>query len=58
MIKSTDGGKTWKKFMPERIEIYSWFRDIVSIKGKFIAIGGMGTILGSEDNGQSWRKIS
>ena len=58
MIKSTDGGKTWKKFMPERIEIYSWFRDIVSIKGKFIAIGGMGTILVSEDNGQSWRKIS
>jgi len=56
MIATTDGGKTWQVFAPEGIVLFSWFRDLTTIDGRFVAIGGLGTILISDPEGQKWKE--
>jgi photosystem II stability/assembly factor-like uncharacterized protein len=57
MIKSTDGGKTWEVFTPGDLILYSWFRAIEHVEGKFVAVGGLGTILISEGDTEDWQQI-
>ena len=57
MMTTADGGKTWQPFSPEGIVLFSWFRDLTTIQGRFVAIGGLGTILISDTEGQDWKEI-
>jgi photosystem II stability/assembly factor-like uncharacterized protein len=57
MITTDDGGKTWQEFTPGDIVLYSWFRALEKVNGKFIALGGLGTILICEDGKEDWRQI-
>lgn len=56
MITSADGGVTWEEFTPSDLVLYSWFRAIQQVDGKFISIGGLGTVLIGDDTG-NWRQI-
>jgi photosystem II stability/assembly factor-like uncharacterized protein len=58
MMRSTDGGKTWETFMPAGITLYSWLRSLDSIDGKFVAIGGLGTILIFDNEDWNWKQIT
>ncbi len=57
MIRSNDGGKTWEAFTPGDIVLYSWFRAIQEIEGKFVAVGGLGTILILQPGSDDWRQV-
>ena len=57
IITTTDGGKTWEPFALENIVLYSWLRDLKYVEKKFIAIGGLGTILINDTSGEDWRQV-
>jgi photosystem II stability/assembly factor-like uncharacterized protein len=57
MITTTDGGKTWQPYSPEDVVLFSWFRDLTTINGRFVAVGGLGMILISDTEGQDWKEI-
>lgn len=55
MMATKDGGVTWEEFTPSDLVLYSWLRSIHHVEGKFIAIGGLGTILIGDDS-ENWRQ--
>ena len=57
MVATSDGGKTWLEFTPRDLVLYSWFRALEKVDGKFFAIGGLGTVLICDDENQTWRQI-
>lgn len=58
MIATSDGGKSWQNFDPAGITLYSWFRRVAALNGKFVVVGGLGTVLMTDTTGQNWLQIS